>query len=1076
MQGQVIEGFRLSPQQRRLWVQQDGGSAFVAQWVCSIEGVLAPEKLARAVRQAVSRHEILRTTFHCPPGVAIPVQVVSERADASWHHTDLSDRDAEDQQRLIAERILSERLERFDFEGGPLLRMSLLALSPVRHVLILSLPALCADARALKNLFAEITGAYASGSDSSEEPEEVLQYAQFAEWQNELSEDESGDTGRQYWRNRRHYSYTELKFASSVRSGGDTPLAPQSLPVALDADLLCKLDEVARKQQVTAAVILLAAWEALLWRLTGEPDIVVGDACDGRDLELLEAASGLFVKWLPIHCPFNRQSSLNDTISRINEARREAHGLHEWFALEPGADPSASEPAFFPVGFEFNEFPSSRRADGVRFSLDSYYCYTERSDVKLFCARRDQTLTAELYYDLRTFDRGEIGRVASHFRTLLDSALTDGDAAISELDILTEAERHHLLVGVNSASVSHARALCLHELFEEQARRTPDRIALAFMGMQVDYAELNARANQLAHYLKRHGAGPDSLVGLCMERSLEMITGVLGVLKAGAAYVPLDPAYPKERLALMMDNLRLLLTQQSVLSNLPVHAARVVCLDDDWKLINQESDDNPINAACPESLAYLIYTSGSTGKPKGVMVQHGSVVNLAASLYQAIYAGYPSPLRVSLNAPLVFDSSVKQLVQLAHGHALHIVPEEVRPDGLALLSYVNGYGLNVLDCTPVQLRLLLESGLAENRLASLQAVLIGGEPIDEATWALLSRGEHVNFYNLYGPTECTVDASVCRISSSTATPTIGRALANNQIYLLDDALTPTPVGIPGEVHIGGDHLGRGYFNLPDLTAEKFIPNPFSEQPGSRFYKTGDLACYLPDDHIKFLNRIDHQVKLFGFRIELGEIEAVLHEHELVKEAVVLAREDRPGDKRLVAYIVTHRRQVLDVIELLNFLRTRLPQYMVPSFVVTLPSLPLTRNGKVDRRSLPSVESLRVGPGDNYVAPTTEVQRVIADIWRRVLQVERVGIQDNFFDLGGNSLLMAQVHNELRQRFNKEISMVDMFRATTISALAGFLTRAGVEEPDFERAAERARLQKDVISRQREKAKENRRVL
>ncbi|HKP10861.1 MAG TPA: condensation domain-containing protein, partial [Blastocatellia bacterium] len=649
MQRQVTEGYRLSPQQRRLWGLQDGSSAFVAQCVVSIEGVLEPEKLALAVRHAVSRHEILRTTFHRPPGVAIPVQVVSERADVSWHHVDLSDRDPEDRRRLVAERILAQRLEPFDFESRPLLRLSLIALTPVSRVLVLSLPALCADARALKNLFEEITSAYASGQ-SSEEPEELLQYAQFAQWQNDLLEDESGETGRQYWRNKSQYSYTELKFASPAGSGGNAPFAPQSFPVALDPDLVSRLDGIARTQRTTTAVVLLAAWEALLWRLTGEPDIVVGDACDGRDLEMLEAASGLFAKWLPIHCPFNRRSSLNDTVSRIDEARREAHGLHEWFTLDAGANQGDSEPAFFPVGFEFNEFPPSRRADGVTFSLGGYYCDTERFNIKLSCARLGETLTAELYYDPRTFDRGEVGRVASHFRTLLDNALTNGGAAISELELLTPAERHHLLVGVNSAKLSHAHAACLHELFEEQARRTPDRVALAFMDMQVDYAELNSRANRVAHYLRRHGAGPETLVGLCMERSLEMVTGLLGALKAGAAYVPLDPTYPKERLALMMDDMPLLLTRQSALSSLPASAARVVCLDSDWNLIGRESDANPVNAATPESLAYLIYTSGSTGKPRGVMVRHGSVVNLAAALYEAIYARYPTPLRVSLNA------------------------------------------------------------------------------------------------------------------------------------------------------------------------------------------------------------------------------------------------------------------------------------------------------------------------------------------------------------------------------------------------------------------------------------------
>jgi len=1076
MQSKVMEGFRLSPQQRRLWALQDRSNAFTAQCAFSIEGALEPETLELAIRHTVNRHEILRTTFHCLPGVAIPVQVVSEQIDLSWHHVDLSDHGPEEQQHLIEAHLLESRRERFDFERSPLLRLSLIALSSTRHVLIFSLPALCADVCTLKNIFNEMISAYFSSTSFSEQPEELLPYSQFAQWQNDLLEDESSETDRPYWRNKNHYPFTELKFASSVKGVSHTPFESESFPVALDTDLVKRLDAIAEKHNTTIAVVLLACWQALLWRLTGEPEIVTGDAYHGRDLEMLAPASGLFTKWLPIHCHFEDQSLFSETIYRIDEARRQAHSFHEGFTFDHDATQSSLEQPFFPIGFEFNEFPSSRRANGVTFAFYKHYCYTERFDLKLSCLRLDDSLMAEFHYDPRIFDQGEVGRLGNHFRIMLDSALRDTGASISELEILSEAERHHLLIGINGAKVGRAHSQCIHELFEEQAARTPHNIALAFMDMEMDYAELNSRANQVAHYLKRLGAGPETLVGLCMQRSLEMIIGLLGTLKAGGAYVPLDPAYPKERLALMMDKTQIVLTQQSVLSNLPCHAAQVVCLDSSWDLIARESDENPVSETSPESLAYVIYTSGSTGKPRGVMIQHHSVVNLAASLDEAIYDRYPAPLRVSLNAPLVFDSSVKQLVQLFHGHALYILPEEVRPDGLELLAYVNRYGLNVLDCTPSQLKLLLECRLTEGKPSALRAVLVGGEPIDETTWELLSHNEHIDFYNLYGPTECTVDTSACRVSSSLATPTIGRALANNQIYMLDKRLNPTPIGIPGELHIGGDHLGRGYFNLPDLTAEKFIPNPFSEQPGTRLYKTGDLACYLPDGNIKFLTRIDHQVKLFGFRIELGEIETALCEHEAIKEAVVLVREDRPGDKRLVAYVVTHHKQAVDVIELLTFLRARLPRYMVPALVLTLPALPLTRNGKVDRQSLPSTESLHVNAGSNYVEPGTETQRIIANIWRKVLQVERVGIHDNFFDLGGNSLSMARVHNELRQAFKKEISIVEMFNSTTVSSLTSYLTRAGVEQPNFEQAAGRARLQKNVISRQREKLKGDRNAL
>jgi amino acid adenylation domain-containing protein len=496
--------------------------------------------------------------------------------------------------------------------------------------------------------------------------------------------------------------------------------------------------------------------------------------------------------------------------------------------------------------------------------------------------------------------------------------------------------------------------VCIHQLFEAAVRRTPDAVAVVYDNEQLTYQDLNAKANQVAHHLQRLAVKPDMMVGLFVERSLDMIVGLLGILKAGGAYVPINPAYPADRIAFMLEDAQVpvLLTQKELAKKMPELQARVVCLDTDWEIIAQESQTNPSSEVNSENLAYIIYTSGSTGKPKGVAIQHRSVINLLTGLEQAIFNHHQnSQLRVSVNGPLAFDTSVKQIIQLLHGHTLDIVPEALRFDGDALLSYLRRSKIDVFDCTPSQLRLLLSAGLLEESEPAPQYVLVGGEAIDESTWQALATAKHIHVFNVYGPTECTVDATVCDLRKADLKPVIGRPIANTQLYLLDQYLQPVPLGVPGELYIGGDGLARGYLNRADLTSQRFIPNPF--KAGTRLYRTGDLVRYLPDGNIEYLGRTDDQVKIRGFRIELAEIEALLVQHSAVKESVVIAREDVPGDKRLVAYITQNQEQVLTAGELRSFLKTNLPDYMVPSAFVLLEALPLTPNGKIDRRGLPA---------------------------------------------------------------------------------------------------------------------------
>jgi amino acid adenylation domain-containing protein len=523
-----------------------------------------------------------------------------------------------------------------------------------------------------------------------------------------------------------------------------------------------------------------------------------------------------------------------------------------------------------------------------------------------------------------------------------------------------------------------------------------------------------------------------------MERSEEMLIGLLGIWKAGGVYVPVDASQPPARLRLLLADVRAqaVLTQERLKEKLPPHDAATVCIDADSEVIAQESVANLAHVPLPRQLAYIIYTSGSTGVPKGVMIEHASLINLAHALDRAVHGQSVAPLRVSLNAPLAFDSSVKQLLQLLGGHALYIVPEEVRRDTDELLSYIRQHEIDVLDCTPSQLKLLVEAGMIESPEVSPRRVLVGGEAVDETLWSQLAADDSRAFYNVYGPTECTVDATACRMRADLRRPVIGRPLANTQIYILDSSLSPAPVGVAGELLIGGIGLARGYLNRPDLTAEKFIPDPFSTEPGARLYRTGDLARYLADGQIEFAGRVDFQVKIRGSRIELGEIESALGEHPSVRRAVVTAREDVPGDKRLVAYVVA-RQGTADVAApgLRAFLQERLPDYMIPAAFVLLDALPLNSNGKVNRDALPAPDQLRDEPEHEYVAPRTPVEELLASVWQQLLGVERVGIHDNFFALGGHSLLATQVVSQLRKAFRIELPLRTLFERPDLAQLA-----------------------------------------
>jgi amino acid adenylation domain-containing protein len=546
-----------------------------------------------------------------------------------------------------------------------------------------------------------------------------------------------------------------------------------------------------------------------------------------------------------------------------------------------------------------------------------------------------------------------------------------------------------------------------------------------------------------------------------------MLVGVLGILKAGGAYLPLDPRNPHQRLnqVLMDAGVSVLLTQELLATGQFASDTQVIRLDSDWEQkIAAESVANLPSDAAADNLAYIIYTSGSTGQPKGVMIQHASVVNLASALREQVYDGLGPALKVGLSAPLAFDASVKQLLQICSGHTLHLLPEELRLDAPRALAYLDQQALDVLDCTPSQLKLLLAAGLNEHAGRVPQLMLVGGEALDESLWSRLAANRRTRFYNVYGPTECTVDATWVEVTSAPQQPTIGRPIPNTEIYILDKDHEPVGIGPGGELYIGGRGVARGYLNRPERTAERFVPDGLSGKAGARLYRTGDLARYSLDGSINFVGRNDSQVKVRGHRIELREIEAVLRQHEKVREAVVVVREGPSADLRLVGYVVAEGAETLDVGELRRMLSEQLPDYMSPSFLVVIDELPLTRNGKVDTSALPAPEAVRALPDEHYVAPRNEIEQTITRVWQEVLGVERIGVHDNFFDAGGHSLLMVQVHNKLSEAFEKEVSIVEMFAKPTISALAEYFSETNGHKPTFQKVMDRAARRKQAVSR------------
>ncbi|MEH2050562.1 amino acid adenylation domain-containing protein [Nostoc sp.] len=1038
---------RLSFAQQRLWFLdqfEPNSASYNIPFGLRLVGTLNVDALQQSLIEIIHRHEALRTNFITVDGQA--AQIIQTQPNWTVTVVDLQHLPWKEQEIAAQKLVKQQAFEPFDLASEALIRATLIVLSQTEQWLLVCMHHVVSDGWSIGVFVEELTAIYNAYSQSEPSPLLPLpiQYADFALWQRQWLVGEVLNSQLSYWKEQLANAPTFLPLPTDRPRPAVQTFNGAYLEFALSVELTQKLIKLSQQQGVTLFMTLLAAYNTLLYRYTGQTDILVGTPIANRDRTEIEGLIGFFVNTLVMRTDLSENPTFNELLPRLREMAFGAYAHQDLpfemlvEALQPERD--LSHTPLFQVMFVLNNAPKSEiELTGLTVSWLLIESAIAKFDLTLSMESTSTGLVGGWEYNTDLFDSSTIERMTGHFVTLLEAIVANPNERISQLPILTAFEQQQLLVEWNDTQVDYPQDKCIHQLFEEQVERTPDAVAVVFENQQLTYHELNCRANQLAHYLRSLGVGADVLVGICVERSLEMVVGLLGILKAGGAYVPLDPEYPQDRLTFMLADAQVsvLLTQQHLVEKLPGHQARVVHLDNDWLLISKSSQKNLIAQVQASNVAYVIYTSGSTGQPKGVMLSHSNLCNHMFWM-QATF-----PLtekdKVLQKTPFGFDASVWEFyAPLLAGGQLLIAEPGGHTDSAYLLRLIAQQQVTTVQLVPSLLQMLLEQGGIET-CHSLKHVFCGGEVLPVTLQEGLLSKLDVHLHNLYGPTEACIDATFwnCQREIYPKLVPIGRPISNTQIYILDQNLQPVPVGVPGELHIGGAGLAKGYLNRPELTQEKFIPNPFNNSKfkiqNSKLYKTGDLARYLPDGNIEYLGRIDNQVKIRGFRIELGEIEAALSQHSDVQTSVVIVREDIPGNKRLVAYIVPQPQITPTVSVLRSFLKEKLPEYMVPSAIVTLKSLPLTPNGKIDRRALPEPEA-RTGIESSLVAPHTPIEEKLTQIWEQVLRVEQIGIHDNYFELGGDSILSIQIISRAKVA-GIELTIKQLFANQTIAQLA-----------------------------------------
>ncbi|RYZ36054.1 MAG: amino acid adenylation domain-containing protein, partial [Myxococcaceae bacterium] len=1030
--------------QQRLWFidqLEPGTSLYNMPLPLRLTGVLDEGALRRSLDALMARHESLRTTFRVEAGQ--PVQHIHAEATVPFESVDLTGiTDTAERQAEAERRGLAESRRPFNLEQGPVIRALLMKLGAEDHVLVVHVHHIVSDGWSLGVLVREVTALYEAfrHGQTPSLPELPVQYADYAVWQRNWLQGDVLKAQLGWWKQQLAGASHVLDLPTDKPRPAVATQRGDAVSVRLPRALSEQVEALAQKEGATPFMVLLAAFQTVLHRYSGQDDVLVGSPIANRGHAETEGLIGFFVNTLVLRGSFSARTTFRELLAQVRTTTLGAYE-HQDLPFERLVESlqttrDLGRTPLFQVLFALQNAPLPELALP---GLSVAGAHFGGRDLSLFELSLDLNRDAEgfagmLQYATDLFEPATVERLATHLRVLLETVLARPDLPLADVPLSSAEEQARLLSIGRGDVVDFDVETTLHALIEAQVVRTPDADALEFEGTTLSFRQFDARANQLARHLRSLGVGPEVTVALSLERSADALIAFLAVLKAGGAFVPLDPAAPVARKDFLLRDCgaSVLLTTRALAETWQPDVDHVVKLDVEQTWLAALSDEPLPPSAGPDNLAYVIYTSGSTGMPKGVMVQHRTVVHLHHTLTRNVYT-QQRPLRVSLNSALYFDAVIEAFIKLLAGHCLCIIPEDTRRDPERMLSWIEQQRIDLQTSTPSQLKLLLDAGMLERAWVPSQ-FLVGGEAMDESLWRLFAGTTRTRAINGYGPTEATVCVTTYDVQgTSLARPVIGRPLDNLRAYVLDEHQHLVPFGLPGELCFSGAGITRGYLGRPDLTAERFVPDPFGAEPGARLYRTGDKARWREDGTLDFMGRLDFQVKLRGYRIELGEIEATLRSHPGIRDAVAVVREDMPGDARLVAYVVPE----VDTATLRDHLREYLPEYMVPAAVMALPALPLTPNGKVDRKALPVPEASQLGTR-NYAAPETPTEVALAALWSEVLRIPTVGRHDNFFELGGHSLLATQLVSRVRAHFGVELPLRAFFERPTVAALAALI--------------------------------------
>jgi amino acid adenylation domain-containing protein len=1036
------EKLPLSFAQQRLWFIDQlvpNNPLYNIPCAVKLKGKLNLRVLEKVINEIVRRHEALRTRFETVEGD--PIQLIDPWRPRKLEIGDLTALDAEEREEEGRRIARKDALTGFDLSRGPLMRVKVFKFGEEHHMALIAMHHIVSDAWSMGILIKEMLALYSAYSADEESPLEELpiQYADYAKWQRDylvgdVLKDEVG-----YW-------MEQLKDVTPLELPTDhaRPVAPSYQGgrerIELGWPLSEALRRLSQREGATLFMVLMAAFKALLTRYSGLEDVVVGTVIANRTRKEVEGLIGFFANTLVLRTDLGGNPTFKELIRREREVALEAYGHQqapfEKLVEEINPDRDLSRSPLFQVMMVLQN--TAREEVGIK-GLEVERIDTEigsaKFDLMLMLTEEREGIAGSLEYALDLYDAATIGRMAGHYKRIVEEAIRDAERRIREIQLLSPEEKTQVIVEFNRTERNYERGRCIQDLIEACAERVGHKTAVVYEEEAITYQELNARANQVARRLIRQGVNIEDRVGFCLERSIEMVIGMLGIIKAGAAYVPLDPSYPKERLEHMLNDaeVKMLVTEERLKAVFADHDRATICIDSDWPSITGESRQNPDRNTQAENLAYVIYTSGSTGSPKGVAITHRSAVTLVNWASEVFSEEELNGVLASTS--ICFDLSVFELiVPLSSGGKVVIAKNALSLPDLKAASEVR-----LINTVPSAVRELVgkELTVTFGIPDSVQTVNLAGEPLRRDLVQQIYDGGKVNrVLNLYGPTEDTTYSTWTVVSKqATGEPTLGRPIANTAIHILDKEMTPLPIGVYGEIYISGEGLARCYLNRPGITAEKFLPNPFGGRPGERLYSTGDIGRYFVNGDVEYKGRGDHQVKIRGYRIELGEIERALEQKEGIREAVVVAREENPGDKRLTAYVVLERGREQEIKGLRKYLKEKLPEYMTPSAIVALEKMPLTPNGKLDRKALPTPGQEGAGDEAGFVAPRTPVEEIVAGLFKSVLEVDRVGVIDNFFEIGGHSLLATRVISRVRATFGVGIGIRSIFEQATVEGLA-----------------------------------------